>query len=72
MSSESTLILYGAVPTFETFMSKWERMMRQFPNLEQYIQPGLNCAYKYYSHMDRTDAYIITICKPLCLSVPNN
>ena len=72
MSSESTPILCGAIPAFESFMTAWEKMMRKVPHLETYIQAGLDCAYKYYSCMDRTDAYIITMCKPLRLSVPDN
>jgi len=72
MSSESTLILCGAIPAFKTFMSKWENIMLQFPHLEMYIQPGLDCMSKYYSCMDRTNANIITMGKPLHLPVPDN
>jgi hypothetical protein len=65
MSSESTPILCGAIPTFEMFMSKWEETCRLYPRLDKYIQPGLEWAYKYYGLMDRTNAYIITMRKCL-------
>ena len=72
MLSESTPILCGAIPAFEKFMSKWEGMMEHFPNSKLYIKEGLNCVFKYYAQLDHTNAYIITMCKPLHLSVPNN
>lgn len=61
MSGESTPILSGAIPAFETFMTRWEKMTRDLPDLEQLIRPGLDCANKYYKRMDRTRAYIIAM-----------
>jgi hypothetical protein len=63
MSSESTPILSGAIPAFEMFMTKWELVMEKNDKLKKYIKPGLECAYKYYGRMDRTNAYIISMCK---------
>ena len=65
MLSESTPILCGAIPAFEMFMSAWERSTDR--RLEMYAKLGLECTYKYYSHMDRTRAYIITMRKWVCL-----
>ena len=61
MSSESTPILCGAIPSFEMFMTLWEKLLRTHKNLKKYIDPGLQWAYMYYSHMDNTRAYIVTM-----------
>ncbi len=61
MSSESNPILGGAIPAFETFMTRWETIKRDHPNLERLIQPGLDWTYKYYNRMDRTRAYCIAM-----------
>ena len=60
MSGESTPILCGAIPSFESFMSKWEEMQEN-SCLKPLVEPGLEWAYKYYRRMDRTRAYIITM-----------
>jgi hypothetical protein len=69
MSGESTPILCGAIPVFEMFMTRWENMIQQHPQLERYIQPGLDWAYKYYGRMDRTRAYFIAMCQQIHLSI---
>ena len=56
-------ILSGAIPAFEMFMTKWEKLGVECPRLKPFIQPGLDWAYKYYKRMDRTTAYIIAMCK---------
>lgn len=66
MSKESTPILSGAIPTFETFMSQWEILSKQ-TRLEKIIKPGLEWAKKYYARMDLTRAYIIAMCKHFIL-----
>jgi hypothetical protein len=63
MSGESTPILSGAIPSFEIFMSSWEQLAENHPNLQPILQPGLDWACKYYAKMDRTNAYIIAMCK---------
>ena len=63
MSAESTPILSGAIPAFETFMTSWEKLAKDFPRLEPLIAPGLDWASMYYARMDRTRAYIIAMCK---------
>lgn len=63
MSGESMPILSGAIPAFEMFMTKWEKLGAEHPHLKPFIQPGLDWAYKYYKRMDRTSAYIIAMCK---------
>jgi len=72
MSGESTLILCGTIPLFEMFMTSWEDLLERHPNLAKYIEPGLEWAYKYYGRMDRTQAYIITMCKLFCFSALDN
>jgi len=61
MSGESTPILSGAIPSFEIFMTRWERIIQDHPRLTWLIQPGLNWAYSYYARMDRTRAYFVAI-----------
>lgn len=63
MSSEQIPILSGAIPAFETFMSKWEKLMKDHSRLRPLVKPGLESAYGYYARMDRTRAYIIAMCK---------
>ena len=70
MSSKSTPILCGAIPAFEMFMTAWEKCAKAHPNLEKYIRPGLEWACMYYSRMDRTQAYVITMRKCLWSSCP--
>lgn len=67
LSSESTPVLSSAIPTFESFMTKWETISRDSPHLAQFINKGLDSAYKYYKQMDRTHAYIIAMCWSLTL-----
>jgi hypothetical protein len=63
MSAESTPVLAGVIPSFEMFMSSWEKLARQNPRLRNVITIGLHWAYKYYGRMDRTKAYIIAMCE---------
>ncbi len=63
MSGKKTLILSGAIPAFELFMSRWEKASKDHPHLKDIIKPGLDWAYLYYKRMDRTRAYIIAMCK---------
>jgi hypothetical protein len=61
MSAESTPVLSGVVPSFEIFMSSWEKLGREYLRLTNIIAIGLDSAYKYYGRMDRTKAYIISM-----------
>jgi hypothetical protein len=62
MSGESTQILSGAIPTFESFMTKWEKLAIN-PRLKPIVNAGLEWAYKYYELMDHTKAYVVAMCK---------
>ena len=70
MSAEKTPVLCSSIPVFELFMSKWEKLADDNKHLRGLIQPGLDLAYKYYSCMDCTSAYIITMRKRFCLPAP--
>jgi len=72
MSGKKTLLLCGSIPTFELFMSKWKKLADDNPHLEELIQPRLKWVEKYYSRMDCTSAYIITMRKCFCLAAPEN
>ena len=63
MSNERTPILSGAIPSFEMFMSRWEKLMTEHPHLKHLFKPGLDLAYEYYTRMDHTRAYIVAMCK---------
>jgi hypothetical protein len=65
MSNEQTPILSGAIPSFKTFMTRWENLIKKNPGLKLIIKPGLECAYVYYGQMDRMRAYIIAMCTSL-------
>jgi hypothetical protein len=62
-SSELTLILSGAIPTFKIFMSAWEQLAKRHAYLRPWINIGLSYAYKYYKCMDQTHSYIIVMGK---------
>lgn len=63
MSNERLPILSGAIPSFEMFMSRWEKLVTEHPRLKHLIKPGLDSAYKYYTRMDCTRAYIVAMRK---------
>jgi hypothetical protein len=48
MSGESSPLLSGAIPAFELFMNHWEKLKKEKPHLAQFIDKGLDLAYKYY------------------------
>ena len=45
------------------FMWEWEVLAEKHPRLKPWIDVGLEWAGEYYTRMDRTDAYIIAMCK---------
>ena len=63
MSAESMPVLSGAVPSFEIFMTQWERLRAEFPALKFWVDIGLEWAKKYYVRMDDTDAYVVAMCE---------
>ena len=63
MSAETTPVLSGAIPSFEIFMSQWERLGEDYLTLKPWTDIGLKWAKKYYKRMDDTDAYVISTCK---------
>jgi len=63
MSAEQTPILSGAIPSFETFMMAWEQLGKKHPWLARWTDIGMEWAKKYYTKMDKTDAYVIAICE---------
>ncbi len=65
MSEESRPILSGAIPAFKMFMMKWEKLAAEHAKLRPIVQPGLDWAYKYYSQMDETKAYVVAMCKQI-------
>jgi hypothetical protein len=71
MSGESMPVLSGAVPSFEIFMTRWEKLRAKFPLLKPWIDVGLQWAEKYYKRMDDTDAYVIAMCELLPSSLYN-
>jgi hypothetical protein len=63
MSKEKTPVLAGVIPTFERFMTAWEKLSEKNPHLAVAINKGLMFANKYYKKMDETKAYILAMCK---------
>jgi hypothetical protein len=71
MSAESMPVLSGAVPSFEIFMTRWEKLRSKFPELKPLVDVGLEWAEKYYKRMDDTDAYVVAMCELLSSSLSN-
>lgn len=66
MSTHMTPVLSGAIPSFELFMTQWEKLGDEHLNLKAWTDIGLKWATKYYKRMDDTDAYVISMCEFLC------
>lgn len=60
-------MLSGAIPAFEMFMTRWEKLAKEHPTLEQTVRAGLDWAYKYYKRMDGTKAYVVAMCQQIYL-----
>jgi hypothetical protein len=71
MSAESMPVLSGAVPSFEIFMTRWEKLRNKYPQLKPWVDIGLKWAEKYYTRMDDTDAYVVAMCESLLSSLFN-
>jgi hypothetical protein len=65
MSFESTPVLSRVISSFEMLMTEWEKLRKEHPMLQPWTEIGLQWAKKYYIWMDDTDAYVVTMCKPL-------
>jgi hypothetical protein len=63
MSNESTPILAGTIPSFELFMTSWERLAEMHERMAPWINIGMEYATAYYGRMDRTRSYIIAMGK---------
>jgi hypothetical protein len=63
LAGEEMPVLAGVIPVFETFMTKWETLLKKKKSLKPYIEEGLKWAKKYYVRMDNTDAYIVGMCE---------
>jgi len=61
-----TPVLSGAIPSFELFMTQWEKLGDEHLNLKAWTDIGLKWATKYYKRMDDTDAYVISMCEFFC------
>lgn len=70
MAAEKTPVLAGAIPTLERFMSRWEWLAQLQEDVAPAIRAGLDVAYRYYSRMDSTDVYIISMCEYYLPSSP--
>jgi len=61
MSKEKTPVLASTVPSFEHFMTSWERLAEKNQHLVPANKVGLKFAYKYYNKMDDTSAYMVAM-----------
>jgi hypothetical protein len=68
-SSESTPVLSRTIIDFEKFMTEWEKLGDKHEILKPWTDIGLRWATKYYIRMDDTDAYVLTMCKLICLLI---
>lgn len=67
MSKEKTPVLAGTIPSFERFMTSWEKLAKKNEHLAPAIKIGLKFAYKYYRRMDDTSAYMVAMCESIYL-----
>ena len=63
MSFESTPVLLHTILAFEIFMTEWEKLVEEYSTLKSWIKISLRWAMKYYIQMDKTEAYVIAMCK---------
>lgn len=63
LAGQAMPVLAGVIPVFETFMTKWEGLIKKKPMLKPLIEEGLKWAKKYYIRMDNTNSYIIGMCE---------
>ncbi|KIK21669.1 hypothetical protein PISMIDRAFT_103770 [Pisolithus microcarpus 441] len=61
MSSEKRATLNHAVPSFELFMTAWEKLHETNKHIAPFIDVSLKWAKQYYNRMDNTQAYIISM-----------
>ncbi|KIK12635.1 hypothetical protein PISMIDRAFT_120519, partial [Pisolithus microcarpus 441] len=61
MSAEKRATLNRAVPSFELFMTAWEKLREMNKRIAPFIDVGLKWAKQYYNRMDNTQAYIISM-----------
>jgi len=71
MSAESMPVLLGAVPSFQIFMTQWEKLHGTFPLLKPWVNVSLQWAKKYYTRMDDTNVYAVAMCELLPSSLSN-
>jgi hypothetical protein len=62
MSSKSTPLLSGAVPTFQDIITLWRKNAREAPYLVPFIGIGLAWTDRYTDRMDKTMAYAVAMC----------
>lgn len=77
MAGEKLPILSMAIPSFETFMTRWEIQAKRFVKkkktfLADAIEEGLSFARKYYRRMDDTTAYTVAMSKYTCSLISPN
>lgn len=68
MSSDASPVLAGTIPAFELFMTAWECLAEKHGRLKLWIKISLEWATTYYSQMDNTKAYILSMgeCRVSC------
>ena len=61
MSAELMPVLLSAITIFKIFMTQREELCKEFPKLSPWLKVGLKWSKKYYSLMNDTDTYIVTM-----------
>jgi hypothetical protein len=62
MSGETMPMLSGAIPAFERLLNEWELLAERHARLKPWIMKALDHVRRYYSKLDRQDAYVIAMC----------
>jgi hypothetical protein len=56
-------LLSGVVPSYEMLLTTWEQLADMERHLKPWITNGLKLATMYYSRLDKSEAYIISMCE---------
>jgi hypothetical protein len=71
MTGETTPILSGTIPAFQSLQDRWQDHARKHPDVSKYVVEGMTWLNKYHEKAGRTRAYVIAMGEwySLCLTL---
>ena len=61
LGAEATLTLCYTIYAFSAFTQRWEELLEENPEWENFIRPGLNKLEGYTRHLDDIPAYVLAM-----------